>query len=141
MDTTPCHTKIHKTHDKIIGTRYGNLPEHVYIQKWDIKQSKPSGNHLGITKPRPQQAENKIWILHTSIHMHHQQDESENSGRNRTMLRKRMGWILLHVSRYWETSSFIHIDKVTNKQASNKKVRQPGHEGKTTRNDQRVPNF
>ena len=62
---------IHKTYDKIMGTRYGNLPKHVTIQKWDIKQLHPSDNHLGVSKPTLQQDKNHVWIICTITHMYH----------------------------------------------------------------------
>ena len=92
--------EIHKTHDKIIGTRYGNLPEHVTIQKWYIKQPHPSVNNIGVSKYRLQQANNPVWSLCTSILSHLRHHEAENSGRNFNTLRKRTGWILFHVNRY-----------------------------------------
>ena len=52
-----------------------------------------------------------------------------------------MGWILLHVTRYWEITTFVHMEGITNQQTSNAKGRRPVHQGKKTKNNQGVPTF
>ena len=133
--------EIHETHGKTIGTIYGKISEHVPIKIWDIKWTHPSGNNLGVSQNLLQQDKNHVWILCTSSHRHHQQHKEKKSGSNWTALRKRMGWILLHVTCYWETTPFVHMEIVTNQQTSNTKGRRPDHEGKIAINDQEVPNF
>ena len=139
----PLHAiqKIHETHDKIIGTRYCNLPEHFPIQKWDIKWPQPRRNRLGDSKPILKQANSRVWVPCTSKHGHQQQHEAYNSGINYTTPIKQMGWVLLHGVRYWETTTFLHMYRVTNQWTSNKKVRWPVHEGGKTINDQGATKF
>ena len=114
-----CHSilykKNYKTHDTIIGTRYYNLPEHFSTPRWDIKQPQPSGNHIGVFKPRLYQYNDHVWTLFTIKQRHHQQHEADNSGINFTMIIKLMRWVLIHVTCYWKKTPLVNMDIATNK--------------------------
>ena len=48
--------KVHKVNYNITSTRYRNFPEHVPIQKWDIKRPQPRRNFPRVPGSRLQQA-------------------------------------------------------------------------------------
>ena len=72
---TLCHTEIYKVNDNITSPRYGNLPEHFSIPKWDIKWPQPSRKHPRVPQSRLQQVKNNIWGIFTGLHRHHKQHQ------------------------------------------------------------------
>ena len=139
----PLHAiqETNETHEKSLVQDRVTCLNMFPFKKGDIKNLSAVVIIVFFFKPRLQQSNNHVWILCTSTNSHHQQHEAENSGRNFTMLIKRIGWILLHFTCYWYTNSFVHMNIVTNQRTSNTKVRRTDHELKPTRYYQGVSIF
>ena len=106
--------KYHKVNDKITIPRRGYLPEHVPIQKLDIKGPQTSSNHPKAHQFRIQQVKNNILGICAGLHKHHQYHKEENGRSDCTAPIKRTGQTLFHVSIHWEISPHIHVDRATN---------------------------
>ena len=60
--------KNYKINDKILSTRHDNLPKHIPIQKWAIKQPQHIRNHPRVPESRLQQVNITFGVYEASYH-------------------------------------------------------------------------
>ena len=140
---SPLHViqKVHKVNENITSVRYGYFPEHVTIQKWDIKQTQTSSNNPRVPKSRLQQVKNKIRVICTGLHRYHTHHQAKNSRNYCTDTRKWTGQTWSNVARDQKTAPHIHMDKATNQWIGNAEGGWNYYEGKTDRYDIGIPYF